>query len=248
MGEPKVLIAVPTAEMARRADFYDYLNMMQRPNNCMGTFAHGASPAKNRNIMIQLALDNDCTHVLFIDDDMAVPPDGLLKLLAHDKDIVGGLYLLRNYPHFPLMFDEYWEDGRCQYAFLSPDKTGLQRVVNTGLGFCLIKTEVFKTIGEPWITLGQLDKDGWGDDIHFFNRCRETGFEMYVDCDVRCGHIMSAIISPHLAEDGKWYTLYNTGSVESFQVPQLVPTVEDLDTNIKKLGLDPKNAGTLRKN
>jgi hypothetical protein len=235
--KPKVLIAVPTQEFARRADFYDYYNALEKPEGTLATFSHGQSPAKNRNIMIRTALEQNATHILFIDDDMAVPSDGLIKLLAHDKDIVSGLYLLRNYPHFPLMFKRWFPDGRCQYDFLTPDKKGLVPVVNIGLGFCLIKIDVFKKLKDPWITLGAYEKDGWCDDINFFNKCREAGYEMFVDTDVACGHIMSAIIIPVKTPEGNWVTQYNTGSVEAFHVPQVVPTPEQIEEGLKVGGV-----------
>lgn len=234
----KVLIAVPTAEFARRADFYDYFNALQKPEGTIATFTHGQSPAKNRNLMIRTALEHDCTHIMFIDDDMTLPPDIIPRLLAHDKQIVGGLYLLRNYPHFPVMFDEWFPDGRCKYKFLTPDVKGLVPVVNMGLGCVLIKTEVFKIIPEPWITLGQLQPEDWSDDIHFFNRCREAGIEMFVDTDVQCGHIITAVIAPRFDEGlNMWHTLYNTNSVEGFQVAQVAPTKEQTNQVLDKQGL-----------
>ena len=167
MVDTKILIAVPTAEMARRADFYDYYNLLRKPIGSILTFAHGQSPARNRNLMIQQAIDHNCTHILFIDDDVAFEPDMLERLLAHDKDIVGGLYLMRNYPHHPIMFDEAQPDGRCLTHWLSDGETGLIEVVAQGLGCCLIKTKVFKTMQEPWIRLGELESDHWCDDIGF---------------------------------------------------------------------------------
>ena len=239
MSEAKVLIAIPTAEMGRRADFYDYVNAMQKPVGTMLTTAHGQSPAKSRNLMANMALENGCTHVLFLDDDVYPPPDMLMRLLAHDKDIVGALYVLRNYPHLPIMFDHAYPDGRCRYKFLTDKVQGLVPVVNTGLGCVLIKTEVFKKMEQPWITLGAYEKDNWCDDIHFFNKCREEGFELFVDTDISCGHCITAIIMPiKNPTDNKWYTVYNTGSVEFFQVPQTTPTDEELGEMLKKLGIE----------
>ncbi len=232
----KVLIAVPTNEFARRADFYDYFNALEKPEGTLCTFAHGQSPARNRNIMIEQALLNDCSHILFLDDDMAFKPGLLKQLLAHDKDMVSGLYLMRNYPHFPVMFDEVYEDGRCKYSFLDETKNGLTEVVNCGLGAVLIKIDVFKKMPKPWITLGELDKDNWCDDIAFFNRARKMGYQLYVDLNCPVGHIMSAIIWPDKAADG-WYTTYNTGSSDVFRVPQVVPSPEEIHKELVNVGV-----------
>ncbi len=233
----KIMIAVPTQEMARRADFYDYFNMLQKPEGTVCTFAHGQSPARNRNIMIRQALENECTHILFLDDDMAFKPNLLEQLLSHGKDIVSGLYLMRNYPHFPVMFDASYDDGRCKFSFLDNGRTGLVEAVNFGLGACLIKTDVFKNMPDPWITLGELDKDHWCDDIAFFNRARKAGYKLYIDLDCPVGHMMSAIIWPDRDKDGNWFTVYNTGSSEVFKVPQVIPTEEEQIASLKRSGV-----------
>ena len=233
----RIMICVPTAEYGRRADFYDYLNMLERPVGTMQTSTHGQSPARSRNMMIQSALERDCTHILFLDDDMAFKPDLLMRLLGHDKDIVSGLYLMRNYPHMPVMFDVAYESGKCRFAFLDQNVNGLKEAVNCGLGACLIKTDVFRNMEKPWITLGEIERDHWCDDISFFQRARKKGYKIYVDTQARCGHIMSAVIWPHRTEDGKWFTLYNTGAPETFQVPQFVPSEEQISKLTEQDGL-----------
>lgn len=235
----KVMICIPTAEFARRADFYDYFNALEKPEGTMCTFSHGQSPARNRNIMIDIALQNGATHCFFIDDDMAFKPEILMQLLAHDVDIVSGLYLMRNFPHFPVMFDKAYDDGRCKFRFLEPGDSGLVEVVNIGLGACLIKTEVFKKLPKPWITLGETERDHWCDDISFFNRVRKAGFKMYVDLDAQCGHMITATIWPSRdpTRENAWFTAYNTGAPEMFQVPQHNPSKEEILTKLKEEGV-----------
>lgn len=214
----KVLIAVPTMEMARQALFYDYFNCLVKPIGTIMTFAHGQSPAKNRNLMIQQALDNECSHVLFIDDDTAFEPDMLERLISHDKPIVTGLYFMRNFPHNPIIFDEAYEDGRCRTHFLSAGETGLIPIVAAGLGCCLINTEVFLAMEQPWIRLGELEKDNWSDDIGFFRRVREIGFQSYCDLDCQVGHMATVTIWPRLV-DGKWHTSYDTHGTANVTIP-----------------------------
>lgn len=210
MNDLKVVIGLPTMEMARQAKFYDYLNQLERPLGTLLSCSHGQSPAMNRNIIIKQALEVDATHIFFIDDDVCIPRDALLKLLAHNKDIVSGLYLHRNYPHAPIAFNVAYNDGRCRYKFLENGDNGLVEIVNAGLGCALIRTEVFRTLGtENWIRLGQLNSQEWNDDIDFFNRCRAAGFKMYLDQTVCCGHMATATIWPEY-KDGKWLTVYDT--------------------------------------
>jgi GT2 family glycosyltransferase len=233
----RVMIAVPTGEFARRADFYDYYNMLEKPPGTICTFSHGQSPARNRNIMIEQALAHNCTHILFLDDDVAVRPTLLIDLLKHDKDMVSGLYLMRNYPHLPIMFDEAYSNGKCRYTFLYEGRKGLVEVVAAGLGACLIKTDVFRNMEKPWITLGELEKDHWCDDISFFLRAKKAGYQLYMDLDSPVGHFMTAVIWPNKNESGKWHTAYNTGAAEIFQVEQKTPSLDEIDAGLVAAGV-----------
>lgn len=223
--ELKILIGVPTAEYARRADFYDYFNALDKPNGTIITMSHGQSPARNRNLIIRQALDHNCTHVFFLDDDVAFRQDLLTNLLKHDKDLVTGLYLMRNFPHRPIIFDWANEKGECAFKPLDDTEYGLVPIRAAGLGACLIKTSVFKKLDElmlsvdkhgikdRWVTLGELDTDHWCDDISFYNRCAKAGIEMYCDMNSLVGHIASVIVWPDVINN-EWMTTYDTGSPE----------------------------------
>lgn len=205
----KVLIAVPTMEYGRQGIFYDYYNLIQKEPGTILSFSRGQSPAANRNVLIEGGLQSGCTHILFIDDDVLVPPDILPKLLRHDKDIVTGLYLMRQYPHKPIIFDFSDDKGHCRNYYPKDSEDSLIEIINCGLGAVLIKMEVFRAIEKPWITLGELDPQNWCDDIAFFNKCKAFGFKMYCDLSVVCGHIASAAVWPE-HKNGQWWTKYDT--------------------------------------
>jgi hypothetical protein len=233
MVHAKVLIGVATEEYSRRADFYDYFNMLDKNSvTTICLFVHERSPARARNVIAEQALKNDCTHVLFIDDDMAFRADYLNRLLKHDKDIVSGLYLTRVYPHQPLVFDMADDQGKCLFAYLDEDTPDLMPVVAAGFGFCLIKTDVFRKMEKPWVRLGELDPQEWSDDIGFFNRARAVGYQPYCDTTVQCGHIGTMIIWPNKVE-GKWFAGYDTIGIgyeaeserQMVNVPQASPDV-----------------------
>src|SRR5258706_7350361 len=226
MVDAKVLVGIPTEEYSRRADFYDYLNLLIKPPGSFQLLAHDRSPAHNRNIIVEQALIHDCTHVLFIDDDQAPKPNALMQLLEHDKDIVSGLYLRREYPHQPLIFDVADDEGACLYVYLDGEEKRLKPIVAAGLGFCLIKTSVFQELEKPWFRLGELAPDQWCDDIGFFKRVREANIESYCDMECRVGHIGTMIIWPNKV-DGKWYTGYDTNGKDGMlNTPQINPEVK----------------------
>jgi len=223
----KVMIGLSTAEDLRKAEFLPYFMSLNRPENSMQCTVHGQSPAKSRNLIAERALENNCTHILFLDDDMTPPGDTLMKLLKHDKDVVSALYLLRSYPHYPAAFNKKYWNGKNKHAFLTSDMTGLVPITNCGLGCVLVKIEVFKKLEKPWVRLAELAKDEWCDDIGFFNRVGEAGFEMFCDLDTPVGHINNISIWPEKKEHG-WFTTYKNMN-GNITFPQYIPTREEME-------------------
>lgn len=212
MVDPKILICVPTTGISRCVDFYDWFDLIDKPMNTLIHRSHGQSPARNRNIAIEHALENNCTHVFFVDDDVFIPKDGLMKLLAHDEDIITGLYLMRHFPHRPILFRDIDGEGNCDYLDLIPGLSGKQEIYSTGLGCVLVKIHVIKALEKPYIRLGQMEKDHWCDDNDFYKRIHQAlpDLKMYVDLDVRCGHVSRAVMWPDTMPNGDWISSYDT--------------------------------------
>lgn len=226
MAYNKVLITVTTGEYARRADFYDYYHMLDKPEGAIISFCHERSPAKARNILIKASREYECTHILFIDDDMSYQGNALKQLLEHDVDIVTGLYLSRAYPHQPIVFDLADEDDRCISMYLT-EKPHLKPIVAAGFGFLLCKTEIFDRMDQPYVRLGELDNEEWCDDIGFFKRVREAGIQSYCDMTCLLGHMGTMIVEPEYDEKtNTWYTIYNTGGTGKIKTPQIQPVTE----------------------
>lgn len=240
--EKKVLVGLSTMEFVRRAEFLPFFISLQRQQGTFTLTVHGQSPAAARNTIIERALENNMTHVLFIDDDMIYEPDSLIRLMQHDVDIVTGLYLVRSFPHRPAFFDKAYNNGRCKYATMSPEfgidngKPGLVKGVNCGLGFVLISTEVFKKLDKPYVRLGEIEKDGWCDDVGFFNRCRAAGYDVYCDTSVQIGHISNMVIWPTRV-DGEWKVRYKhpEGNID---FATYIPTIEQMKADEDKRGGD----------
>lgn len=226
--EVKVLIGIPTAESTKRADFYDYLDQMDKPLGTVISRAHGQSPARNRNLMIDMAINHNCTHIMFIDDDVLVSKDALMKLLSHDKDIACGLYLMRAFPHQPVAFDHQNSEGMVRWLQLTPSLNGLIEVESTGLGCVLINLNVFKSLEKPYIRLGEVEKDHWCDDLGFYKRAKEAGYVIWLDLDIRCGHVVASVIRPENVS-GTWFTSYDTNGSGRVTVAQGYIQKENVD-------------------
>lgn len=82
-----------------------------------------------------------CSHLLFVDDDVLVHPDLLLKLMADDRPIVGGLYYAKTSVPQPLVLHgesdgirQSWEPGELVECWAH------------GMGATLIRMEVFRRL------------------------------------------------------------------------------------------------------
>lgn len=224
--DKKILVGLSTGEHVRNANFIPSFMSLQRPENSLTITVHGQSPASARNAIIKQGLENDCTHIFFMDDDMIFPPDTLTKLLVHDKYIISALYLLRSFPHRPAFFDKAYENGKCRFTFLEKGMNGLIKGVNCGLGAVLISTKIFEKLDEPYVRLGEIEKDGWCDDVGFFNRCRQAGFDIWCDLNAPVGHMNSVTMWPEI-HNGEWFTNYKhpNGNV---LISQNIPTEQEV--------------------
>ncbi len=212
----KVMIGIITGENARRADFYDHLNQIDKPLNSICISVHGQSIAHNRNQIVEQALIHNCSHVMFIDDDVICKPDIIFKLLEHKKEIVTALQLKRNFPHIPLIFKDWMEEKNLFSHYQLNDLNG-QRLVPikaAGLGAVLIDTEVFRKMEKPWFRFGEFKLDQMSEDTGFFKRANDLGIESFCDVYSQVGHISSVIVRP-IKKGDNWIVDYDSGGTGS---------------------------------
>lgn len=210
------VIGVSSGELARYALFWASVLGLRVPPGLRVTPipGRGAVISENRNGIAERAIKLGASWVLYLDDDQVLAPDTLERLLAHDKDIVSGLYVARSIPFVPHVYDQEDERQFCSPRLLSPFDGGLTKVLATGAGCMLVKTRVFAGMEKPWWRLGQITKDGWGDDLNFCHRAREAGFEVWADLDTIVGHQMNGTLWPRRNQDGSWSTILLQNSLD----------------------------------
>jgi hypothetical protein len=90
-------------------------------------------------------------YVLLVDDDMTPPEDSLIKLLAHDLDIVAGACTVRKDP--PLPNFRMWDQKIFNFVQVFDWPLGkLIEVGGVGCAFMLIKTKVLDDVGEYYLS------------------------------------------------------------------------------------------------
>lgn len=141
-----------------------------------------------RNSLVKRALEHGATHLLWFDADMTFPKDALVRLLDHDKDIVGVNYSTRRHPAMPTVEAP---DGGLMY--ITPGATGLAEVSRMGFGLVLTKASVFDKIEKPYFALAYRPKmdDFTGEDVYFCRKAREAGITPFIDLGLsqQVGHL-----------------------------------------------------------
>lgn len=136
----------------------------------------------NRNIIARDALQKNADYMFWLDSDMVVEGDAILRLMEHDKDIVSGLYFKKR-DLDPVM---YVRRGDLYASPREWEKT-IFRVDAVGMGCVLIKSDVFRSIEPPWFVYDV--RKNKGEYIYFCEKAREAGYDIWVDPSVLPTHL-----------------------------------------------------------
>lgn len=146
----------------------------------------------NRTAAARTALENNATHILWVDSDMIMREDAAIRLLNHKLPVVGLNSVAKT--------GELNPTSTIRGSGVSSvGKTGLQKVTSTGLAFVLTDAEIYQNLEFPWFghkwTYRGMDNDhigppkNWGlwswsfEDAWFFERVRKAGYDIYIDHD-----------------------------------------------------------------
>lgn len=192
--KPQVMIAIPThgtieinAAAAVAMVLHDALVHDIPTALC---FSDTGDVAGARRALVKGAFDLGVTHIMWLDSDSVPPPDLIRRLMAHDKEVVGGLYHKRTPPHDPVAYRMI--DGEFQaIKRLDP---ALMFVEAMGQGCLLVDINVYYDMAEEygddlWYVVDPFD----GEDIYFFRRLLAMGIPAYLDATVQCGHVGTKI-------------------------------------------------------
>jgi len=123
--------------------------------------------------------------------DVAWKPDTIIRLMAHDKDVVGSICMSQYWPHRWHAMVDYRED-ECAWGMVANRQRGLQRVDGIGGGFWLMKVSVFDRVEEPWFEFKTVDKKRTHpEDLSFSRKALAAGVELYVDWETPIAHSAS---------------------------------------------------------
>jgi len=187
----KILIGMPCM---REIPFKTVVSLLQTVQKGVvePVLVEGSLVYDARDTIAQFAAQEDYDYVLFIDSDMVFTADDVKRLVAHDADIVSGLYVTRKGENQNVAYKEIITrrkfPKRDPKLIVDSRSTGYARVAACGFGFCLIKTSVIKDMLKRYKSLFEPFK-GVGEDVAFCIRAQKCGYEIFTDFDVKLGHI-----------------------------------------------------------
>lgn len=159
--------------------------------------------ADGRNEAATAAIAADCSHVFFIDSDMVVPDDTIVRLLDRDRIIVGATYMSRrprpDLGRHVLLHREISNDDPTTLG------TGLRQVAALPTGCLLIRSEALALLPKPWFYFG-VNTSGHcvGEDYAFCQAATKSGMGLWLDADLsaQVGHIGSVTLYPGMFGHG----------------------------------------------
>lgn len=152
-----------------------------------------------RNESARVALANECDYLLFIDDDVLVPPNCLRQLIDADKDIVAGVTHVRGYPYNPMIFKDIPGGNLTFYTDYKDhvDVNGLVKCSAVGFSLCLVKCSLIKKLIPPYFVTGTHNTE----DIYFCIKAQEElgkdNVSIAAHAGVKTGHILGLdVVTP----------------------------------------------------
>lgn len=180
----KLSILVPTRDMVH-TNFAFSLTQLVKTTESHGIetyvfFDSSTILLNQRERLVKMAQEVNSDYVLWLDSDMSFPSTTAIRLLSHDKDIVGCNYLKRSKPVKPVAY----LDTNDWDSYLPLDvEDGIVKVQAVGMGCILMKLDLFVDLSKPYFEFRyKEDTDDWyGEDFILFEKLKQNGSEVFID-------------------------------------------------------------------
>lgn len=184
----KILIAIPTGREIEVQTAATLIGMYRIGE--IGVYMPtGYSVDVSRNLIVEHALEYGYDYILWIDSDMIIPKNALVKLWTHDKDIVSGVYAYKILMGENAVVKRFKDKENDVYEDIPlkeiRESTELIEVDGVGFGCVLTKTDVFRKIQSPWFVYSP----DMGEDIYFCRKAQSAGYKVWLDPTIKAGHV-----------------------------------------------------------
>lgn len=144
--------------------------------------------SRGRQEALSFAVKNQCSHVLYIDDDMVFSPNLVQSLVSREVPIIGANAVQKTTEALRFTARDA-QGGRIS----SKGKTGIEEVYRLGMGIFLVEMDAIRNIAAPHFEVRwNAEKQDYVSEDHYFcDKLREHGLKIYVDHDAsqHVGHV-----------------------------------------------------------
>ena len=145
---------------------------------------------KQRSDLVETAIKDGYTHLLFVDTDQTFPANTLRRLLAHKKPVVACNVAVKKFPSNPTARNLV--NGDVRMVFTTEKSTGLEEVWRIGTGIMLIDLSIMDKVEKPWFKVSWGGEgEQYGEDWWFCSQIQKAGFPIFIDHDLSwdVGHL-----------------------------------------------------------
>lgn len=186
-----IMIGVPTDRFIESDTFKSIYDLEIPDGYCMCFYPYVSNQIDDiRNKIVNESKKYD--YLLFVDSDMILPKDTLIKMIEADKPIISALYIQRiPKTHTLEVYMDNENNGVTNIPYELIEHRGIVEIAACGMGCCLIKTEVFHKMEYPYFvyTSAITHDNTISEDIYFCLKARRNGFTVWADETIRCDHI-----------------------------------------------------------
>ena len=175
-------------------DWAIHFKVLQPPCNFNIISNRGLPIDRARCDLVEQARALGATKLFFLDSDVKLPPDGLVRLYYHNMPVVAAIYGSKH--QTPGVWVEGQEaDKKARYTPVDPNSLNSVNLfthdkIVIGMGSCLIDMKVFDRLEKPYFKWTQgIEDNGISEDFYFCEKLREKDIPIFVDTSIRCGHL-----------------------------------------------------------
>jgi glycosyltransferase involved in cell wall biosynthesis len=191
----------------------------------VSTIREGWVGARNRAVKAALEDAPVCDGIVWVDDDVLLPPTGIKRMVCYDLDFVTGIVFQKFGDLNPLVAK--WVGNGFSWWREFPENV-LGPADGCGFGCAYTSTKMLRAIAElphqadPPKTY--CPKDGWfnqfpanwfgkqmaeadqamSEDFSFCMRAKAVGFQLYADTGLLCSHMIGPKFSTKRTYDKYW--------------------------------------------
>jgi len=178
-----VLVAMPTRGYAYAPSLLQAADLARRFGGELA-LEIGRPIELVRTRIVTRFLASPAGYLLMIDDDIVAPAGAAERLLALDAAVATAPCPIALQGR---IVANVKAPGETDWVRVPP--TGVFPVAQTGLGFTIVRRDVFARIRTPWFQFGAAAGGrSIGEDVWFSNGVTQAGLQILCDGAVRCSH------------------------------------------------------------